>query len=575
MRTLLQMTLTGGALIATLALLRLICFDRVSKGVFRWLWLLPVARLLIPWTPAFSLSALSLLSRQQPLAQAAPATQAAQAILGTAGGSVPGDTAPAEGQVLGETGADLPIWLLIWLGVALGLGVWFFVSWLVCRRRFASSLPFWWPDQTQWLAQHPLRRTLRIRQSDRVEVPLTYGILHPVILVPSRVAPGSALDYVLEHEFVHIRRWDGLYKLLLTAVLCLHWCNPLVWLMVWLANRDVELACDQTVVRHFGPEIRADYARTLLRFEAGGGFFCPYPSQFGHSALKGRIAALGRHKKGSLLLSGAVVLVALCAVLFWATAARPQTLRQLEVEGYTYLSLEDLARSLGCRLDQKILDFSDGPISLDDGTLWVPPEAYAQARGVAVSLSSSKLGELGSAELLFNDGQITDQWYDGCLSVSSETLYPSAFYLSGEELYIAGDLGSQVSSLISSLEAQAEPVPRLVVEGYTYVALRETAKHYGYTLKQTIEPYEEIQESGALVQGQSVTCYLSQPGSGPTGDAWFVWQDGQITSYMYGGCMYGATETSYPTPFYLEGRRVYVAEDLVDTIFSPETDPGP
>ena len=274
-----------------------------------------------------------------------------------------------------------------------------------------------------------------------MEVPLTYGILRPIILVPKGVEPGPELDYVLEHEFAHIRRWDGLYKLLLTAALCLHWCNPLVWLMVWLANRDVELACDQAVVRRFGPEVRADYARTLLRFETGGGFPPLYASQFSRSAVQGRIAALAHHKKVSLLLSGLVVLLAAGAALFWA--------------------------------------FS--PTS-------IPPE-------------------------------------------------------------------------------------RIEVDGYTYVALRETAKHYGYTLKQTIEPYEEIQESGALVQGQSVTCYLSEKGNGPMGDAWFVWQDQQITSYMYGGCMYGATETTYPTPFYLEGQRVYVAQDLIDTIFSSDTNP--
>ena len=55
---------------------------------------------------------------------------------------------------------------------------------------------------------------------------------------------------------------------------------------------------------------------------------------------------------------------------------------------------------------------------------------------------------------------------------------------------------------------------------------------------------------------------------------WFVWQDQQITSCMYDGGMFGATETSYPTPFYLEGRTVYVAEDLVDAIFSSDTAPG-
>ena len=448
MLTLLQMTLTGGALIATLALLRAVCLDRVSKEVFRGLWLLPVARLLIPWTPAFSLSALSLLfRRQRQLPQNDnPVSQAAQAILGISGGSVPEAAAPAESQALAETAANIPIWLLVWLGGSLVLGAWFLISWLVCRRRFASSLPFWWPGQAHWLKAHPLKRRLRICQSDRVEVPLTYGILRPVILVPKGMEPGPELDYVLEHEFAHIRRWDGLYKLLLTLALCLHWCNPLVWLMVGLANRDMELACDQAVVRRFGPEARADYARTLLRFETGGGLAFPFASQFGRSALKERISALVRRKKVSLLVSGLVLLLAAGGVLFWALSPTP-----------------------------------------------IPPE-------------------------------------------------------------------------------------RIEVEGYTYVALRQTAQTYGYTLRQTIRPYTgtlatdtEDGAAGTLVQGQSVTCYLSEADNSPMGAAWFVWQDQHITSCMYDGGMFGATETSYPTPFYLEGRTVYIAEDLVDTLFSSGT----
>lgn len=448
MLTLLQMTLTGGALIATLALLRAVCFDRVPKGVFRGLWLLSLARLLIPWSPAFSLSALSLLSRRQrQLPQTdSPVSQAAQAILGDSGGAVTEHAGTSQGQVLAETGGSLKIWLLIWLGGALVLGAWFLVSWLVYRRRFAPSLPFWWPGQEQWRKAHPLKRRLRICQSDRVEVPLTYGILHPVILVPKGMEAGPELDYVLEHEFTHIRRWDGLYKLLLTSVLCLHWCNPLVWLMVGLANRDVELACDEAVIRRFGPEARADYARTLLRFETDGNLAIPYASQFGRSAVKQRISALTCRKKVSLLVSGLVVLLAAGGVLFWTLSPTP-----------------------------------------------IPPE-------------------------------------------------------------------------------------RIEVEGYTYVSLREAAQTYGYTLRQTIRPYTgtlavdtDDGAAGTLVQGQSVTCYLSEADNSPMGAAWFVWQDQQITSCMYDGGMFGATETSYPTPFYLEGRTVYIAEDLVDTLFSSGT----
>ena len=84
-------------------------------------------------------------------------------------------------------------------------------------------------------------------QDDRISSPLTYGILHPVILLPRQnlSLPQETLDCILTHEYVHIRRFDCLLKLLLTAALCLHWLNPLVWVMYLLANRDIELCCDE------------------------------------------------------------------------------------------------------------------------------------------------------------------------------------------------------------------------------------------------------------------------------------------------------------------------------------------
>ena len=73
---------------------------------------------------------------------------------------------------------------------------------------------------------------------------------------------------MLEHEFVHIQRFDVLSKLLLIAAVCVHWFNPLVWVMYVLANRDLELSCDETVLRRFGGDVRAAYARVLIRMEA-------------------------------------------------------------------------------------------------------------------------------------------------------------------------------------------------------------------------------------------------------------------------------------------------------------------
>ena len=142
-----------------------------------------------------------------------------------------------------------------------------------CCREFRASFPVESEVTRRWLQSHPLRRTVAIRQSGRISSPLTFGVLRPVILVPKKTdwTDETALRYVLEHEFVHIQRFDVLSKLLLIAAVCVHRFNPLVWVMYVLANRDLELSCDETVLRRFGGDIRAAYARVLIRMEAARG----------------------------------------------------------------------------------------------------------------------------------------------------------------------------------------------------------------------------------------------------------------------------------------------------------------
>ena len=142
-----------------------------------------------------------------------------------------------------------------------------------CCREFRAFFPVESEVTRRWLQSHPLRRTVAIRQSGRISSPLTFGVLRPVILVPKKTdwTDETALRYVLEHEFVHIQRFDVLSKLLLIAAVCVHRFNPLVWVMYVLANRDLELSCDETVLRRFGGDIRAAYARVLIRMEAARG----------------------------------------------------------------------------------------------------------------------------------------------------------------------------------------------------------------------------------------------------------------------------------------------------------------
>ena len=165
-------------------------------------------------------------------------------------------TAPVQPEVVSV--ADFSVWSIVWaVGLILCAAV-FAVAYWKCYREFQMSLPVENDMCRQWQQTHRLHRTISIRQSDRISSPLTFGILQPVILMPKKTdwKKEEDLRYVLEHEFVHIQRFDTVYKLLLIVAVCVHWFNPLVWGMYVLANRDIELSCDETVVHRFGSSAR-------------------------------------------------------------------------------------------------------------------------------------------------------------------------------------------------------------------------------------------------------------------------------------------------------------------------------
>src|SRR5690606_14561979 len=137
------------------------------------------------------------------------------------------------------------------------------------KKEFRTSLPVENEFIANWLQEHNLRRPIQIRQSDKITAPLTYGILRPVILLPKSFdwTDKTRLRFILTHEYVHIRRFDALTKWLLAFVLCVHWFNPFVWVVYILANRDLELSCDETVLQIHGKSLKSAYAMTLIAME--------------------------------------------------------------------------------------------------------------------------------------------------------------------------------------------------------------------------------------------------------------------------------------------------------------------
>lgn len=293
--TLLKMSLSGAVLVCVVAIVRSLAIHRLPKRALLALWWMALARLLLPVSLPSPVSVYTLLEVRdyvvsETYVAPAPALPAApEALPAVSQGnavSSPGALAPSPGAV-----ARLQ---LVWAVGSVGCALFFALASVRCRREFRTSLPVADRAVQEWLAGHPLRRPVEVRTSDRISAPLTYGILRPVILLPEGFDCGDAaqLGYVLTHEWVHIRRFDGLAKLLIAAAACLHWWNPFVWVLSALFNRDLELACDEEVVRRHGVASRAAYARALITLEERKSGLAPFCSSFNHNAMEERIVAI-------------------------------------------------------------------------------------------------------------------------------------------------------------------------------------------------------------------------------------------------------------------------------------------
>lgn len=316
----LQMSIAGAVMILVITVIRALAINRVPKKTFLALWGAVLIRLLIPFSLPSGLSIYSLLERK-----ASPAiTNTPTAVFPV----VPSEQAVAVSPQSGSASeTTISIWAAVWaVGLILCAAV-FAVAYWKCYQEFQMSLPVENDVSWRWLQAHPLRRTISIRQSDRVSSPLTFGVLHPVILMPKKTDWDNELDlhYVLEHEFVHIQRFDTISKFLLIAAACVHWFNPLVWVMYALANRDLELSCDETVVHHFGSGTRASYAKVLIRMEETRSGFAPLCNHFSRNAIEERITAIMKTRKTTI--RSLVVAVALVAgtVTVFATSAQADT----------------------------------------------------------------------------------------------------------------------------------------------------------------------------------------------------------------------------------------------------------
>ncbi len=160
-----------------------------------------------------------------------------------------------------------------------------------------------------------------IYETDRIKTAFVLGFVRPKIYVPAGLSE-QELDYIVKHEQTHIRRRDYLIKPLAFLAVLVHWFNPVIWLSYYLAMRDMELSCDESVLKHYGRDIRRDYSSSLLSLSAKqNGLISPLA--FGETGVKGRIKNVLNYKKPAVWVSvAAIAAVTVAAVLLFPNAAR-------------------------------------------------------------------------------------------------------------------------------------------------------------------------------------------------------------------------------------------------------------
>ena len=329
--SLLQMSFSGAVFITAVVMIRAAAINKLPKKTFLVLWELVMVRLLIPFSIPSVFSVYTLVTHGLSSAALPEVTTdynmpVVEGVFAATGGM---EQPPAD--IL----SSVSLWFIVWCAGMIPAALFFVISYLRCLMEFRTALPVRSHYVEKWLEQHPLKRPVLVRQSDRISTPLTYGILRPVILMPKKTdwKNEKQLQYILTHEYVHIYRYDTVTKLLAACALCVHWFNPFVWVMYRLFNRDIELACDESVIRQFGEKSKSAYSLMLVNMEAAKSGLLPFCNNFSKNAVEERITAIMKMKKTSLFAICIAAMLIVGVTTTFATSAAGSDRESNTVQG--------------------------------------------------------------------------------------------------------------------------------------------------------------------------------------------------------------------------------------------------
>ena len=341
----LNMGIAASWLILAVVVLRVI-LKRAPKRFRLLLWAVVGLRLVLPVSIE---SALSLVPSTQTLPEdvmyaAAPELNTGIAALNDAiNPAFTAAFAPEPAASANPLQVLLPVASVIWLAGAAAMLLWALVSWLRLRRRVADAV----------LLEG------NVFESERVASPFVLGLIRPRIYLPFGLDEG-AREQVLTHERAHIARGDHVIKPLGWLILAVYWYNPLVWLAYALFCRDIELACDERVIRRLPVSGRADYSQALLDLSRPHHGVGACPLAFGESAVKCRVKSVLTYKRPAFWLIMLAAVLCIGAAVCFLTDPKAEADDSVQNDSHDYGIPLTVTAVLPENFPEQVLEFAKG-----------------------------------------------------------------------------------------------------------------------------------------------------------------------------------------------------------------------
>jgi len=394
LKVFLSMSVSGGLLILILFFGKLFLKDKISRQWQYYIWLIVILRLLLPFGPETNLLGEIYRAIDQAIVQSArlqhpSPLHASENVLSAADGlehvEYENESAnrPSEDSTAVQPFQDIVsllinhIWL-IWLVAALGMLIrkvtvyQGFIRYINVGLNPVSDIGML--DRLSAAAeQSGIKKPIELCVNPLVSSPLLIGFPHPCIVLPDADISEQDFRYIVLHELTHYKRRDTLYKWLVQITVCLHWFNPLVYLMSWEITRACEFSCDEAVLAQMGHENAQDYGKTLLDAMAAVG---KYKENFGAFTLSGnkqllkeRLGAIMNFRKKSKairLLTGALTMCVIFGAAFVgiypANAADDKTLTTGQDEEATLPAQKDVQNEASYSLAEQYYETGSVPL---------------------------------------------------------------------------------------------------------------------------------------------------------------------------------------------------------------------